>query len=66
MGPISRSRDSSTSKSGLNGPNPSRAHPDDIPDPHVMGIGLHALAYEQIASSTDALVRLLREVTTPT
>ena len=45
---------------------PSPAHPDDIPDPHVLGMGLHALAYEQIASSTDALVRLLREVASPT
>ena len=37
-------------------------HPDDVPDPHVLGMALHAQAYEQIASSTQALARLLREV----
>lgn len=37
-------------------------HPDDVPDPHVLGMGLHDLAYQQIRGSTDALVRLLQEV----
>ena len=34
-------------------------HPDDVPDPHVLGMGLHQQADEQIRASTDALVRLL-------
>ena len=37
-------------------------HPDDIADPHVLGGELHSLAFEQIRSSTDSLIRLLREV----
>jgi protein-tyrosine phosphatase len=41
---------------------PSELHPDDVPDPHYLGAGLHPLAYEQIRGSTDALVRLLRAV----
>ncbi len=41
---------------------PSGLHADDVPDPHVLGAGLHPLAFEQIQASTDALVRLLREV----
>ncbi|MGB7983488.1 MAG: hypothetical protein WCF36_22135 [Candidatus Nanopelagicales bacterium] len=41
---------------------PSAIHPDDIPDPHVLGAGLHALAYEQLRASNDALVGLLRAV----
>ena len=41
---------------------PSELHVDDVPDPHFLGAGLHPLAYEQIRASTDALVRLLREV----
>ncbi len=41
---------------------PSALHPDDVPDPHVLGSGLHPVAYEQISASTSALVRLLREV----
>jgi hypothetical protein len=41
---------------------PSELHADDVPDPHVLGAGLHPLAFEQIQASTDALVRLLREV----
>ena len=65
-GAFRQSRDSSTPESDLEARGPSQSHPDDIPDPHVMGMGLHALAYEQIASSTDALVRLLREVASPT
>ena len=40
----------------------SELHVDDVPDPHFLGAGLHPLAYEQIHASTDALVRLLREV----
>ncbi len=43
-------------------PPKDEGHPDDVPDPHVLGTGLHALAYEQIKASTDALARLLREV----
>jgi protein-tyrosine-phosphatase len=41
----------------------SDLHPDDIPDPHLLGTGLHPVAYEQIRASTDALVRVFREVT---
>ena len=41
------------------------AHPDDIADPHVLGMGLHPLAYQQIRSSTDSLTRLLLEVGRP-
>lgn len=37
-------------------------HPDDIPDPHVLGLGWHDLANEQLQESTGALVALLREV----
>ena len=40
----------------------SDLHPDDVPDPHLLGMGLHPVAYEQIRASTDALVRVLREV----
>ncbi len=43
-------------------PDPNEMHPDDVPDPHVLGARLHPRAYEQIRVSTDALVRLLREV----
>jgi hypothetical protein len=35
--------------------------PDNVPDPHVLGAGLHGVAYEQLRESTQALVRLLRE-----
>lgn len=34
-------------------------HPDDVPDPHVLGMWLHGLTHEQIRAATDALVRLL-------
>ena len=64
-GAFRQSRDSSTAESGLEARGPGEVHPDDIPDPHVMGMGLHALAYEQINSSTDSLVRMLREVASP-
>lgn len=37
-------------------------HPDDIPDPHVLGLGWHQLAYEQLRESTEATAVLLREV----
>ncbi len=47
---------------GARSVDPSALHPDDVPDPHVLGSGLHPLAYEQIAASTAALVRLLGEV----
>lgn len=64
-GAFRQSRDSSTPESGHHAPDPSQVHPDDIPDPHVMGMGLHALANEQINSSKDSLVRMLREVASP-
>jgi protein-tyrosine phosphatase len=41
---------------------PSDLKADDVPDPHYLGAGLHPMAYEQILGSTNALVRLLREV----
>ncbi|MGB8022416.1 MAG: hypothetical protein WCF04_14385 [Candidatus Nanopelagicales bacterium] len=34
-------------------------HPDDVPDPHVLGAELHANAYEQIKWATEALARLM-------
>lgn len=37
-------------------------HPDDIADPHFLGLELHELAFEQIRDSVDSLVRLLRAV----
>ncbi len=36
--------------------------PDDVPDPHVRGTTLHAVAYEQIVESTDSLLDLMRAV----
>lgn len=41
---------------------PDSISPDDIVDPHVHGSSLHAIAYEEIAESVAALVRLLLEV----
>ena len=41
-------RDASIHPSRLDATDPSQAHPDDVPDPHVLGMGLHALAYEQM------------------
>ena len=38
-------------------------HPDDIPDPHVLGDEWHPVAREQIAAATGQLVALLRELT---
>lgn len=39
-------------------------HPDDVPDPHVLGPAWHDLAYEQLRDATGALAALLREVGT--
>lgn len=36
-------------------------HPDDVPDPHVLGAGWHVPAAEQIAEATAALAAVLRE-----
>ncbi len=47
---------------GRSAPDPDATHPDDVPDPHVLGMGLHPLAYEQIKASTDSFVRLLVEL----
>ena len=49
-------------RAGRTAPDPSATHPDDVPDPHVLGMGLHPLAYDQIKASTDSLVRLLAEL----
>jgi len=49
-------------RAGRAAPEPSASHPDDVPDPHVLGMGLHPVAYEQIKASTDSLVRLLTEL----
>ena len=57
-----RWRDAPRDTSGPATPDRSHTHPDDIPDPHVLGMELHALAYEQITASTDALLRVFREV----
>ena len=51
-----------TASGGQGAVNPSALHADDVPDPHYLGAGLHPLAYDQLVGSTDALVRLLREV----
>lgn len=45
---------------GLAGVGDKDSQGDDIPDPHVLGMGLHAVAHDQITGATDALVRLLR------
>lgn len=39
--------------------------PDDVPDPHVLGMGLHPQAYDQIREATDQLVALLLDVRSP-
>ena len=52
----------SASRDRAHAPDPNDTHPDDVPDPHVLGMGLHPLAYEQITASTDSLVRLLEEL----
>lgn len=39
--------------------------PDDVPDPHVLGMGLHPVAYEHIREATELLVALLLEVRQP-
>ena len=46
-------------------PGSGDAHPDDIPDPHALGPAFHTVAYDEIKASTDALVRLLRQVAAP-
>ena len=38
-------------------------HPDDIPDPHVLGDEWHPVARDQIAAATGQLVALLAELT---
>ncbi|MEI2785754.1 MAG: hypothetical protein V9E82_08665 [Candidatus Nanopelagicales bacterium] len=38
-------------------------HPDDIPDPHVLGDEWHPVAREQIMAATGPLVALLGELT---
>ena len=37
-------------------------HPDDVPDPHMLGTGWHGPAYEQIREATGNLVAVLRAV----
>lgn len=37
-------------------------HPDDVPDPHVLGFEWHDPAYQQLQESTAALAALLREL----
>ena len=37
-------------------------HPDDVPDPHVLGTGWHGPAYEQIREATGDLVAVLRAI----
>ena len=41
---------------------PEPPHPDDVPDPHVLGAGWHGPAAEQITAATGPLVTVLREV----
>lgn len=40
----------------------SEQHPDDVPDPHVLGMDWHGPAYQQLRESTEYLVLLLRAV----
>ncbi len=37
-------------------------HPDDIPDPHVLGSAWHDAAFQQIRQATESLVRLFGQV----
>ncbi len=41
---------------------PEPPHPDDVPDPHVLGAGWHAPAAEQITAATEPLVAVLRKL----
>ncbi|MGB7961605.1 MAG: hypothetical protein WCF12_01410, partial [Propionicimonas sp.] len=41
---------------------PEAFHPDDVADPHFLGLELHQLAYEQIRDSVDSLVWVLQAV----
>ncbi len=58
MAPASHSSQSTAAVPSL----PGEAHVDDVLDPHVLGMGLHQLGFEQLRDSTDALVRVLRGV----
>jgi protein-tyrosine-phosphatase len=35
-------------------------HPDDVPDPHVLGMGWHGPAYDQLLEATGQLVAVVR------
>ncbi len=39
-----------------------QVHPDDVPDPHVLGADWHEPSHEQLRESTEQVVRLLRAV----
>jgi protein-tyrosine-phosphatase len=39
-----------------------QVHPDDVPDPHVLGTGWHEVAHDQLRDSTEQAVGLLRAV----
>ena len=41
---------------------PEPPHPDDVPDPHVVGAQWHGPAAEQISAATEPLVAVLREL----
>jgi protein-tyrosine-phosphatase len=41
---------------------PEPPHPDDVPDPHVLGAGWHGPAAEQIVAATEPLVAVLRQL----
>ncbi len=58
MAPATQNEESAPAASPL----PDEAHVDDVLDPHVLGMGMHQLGFEQLRDSTDALVRVLREV----
>lgn len=47
------------------GDSTSAFHGDDLPDPHVMGMPLHATVDGLLVPATASLVRLLREVANP-
>jgi protein-tyrosine phosphatase len=40
---------------------PAELHPDDVPDPHVLGTQWHAEAAERIAEAVAAVVALMRQ-----
>jgi protein-tyrosine-phosphatase len=61
MAPAPVSSEPNGRRWGRRGGDP-QVHPDDVPDPHVLGTGWHAVAHEQLRESTEQVVGLLRAV----